>query len=98
LKVSLENPPDRIFTGEYCRAWVRSLLVGYDENLPADGRVIGSAANEQYQMYNESEKKKFQEMHRTQVIGKRQEIERLLSEGTSATESRTNRSSGSAQA
>jgi hypothetical protein len=85
-KMTIENPPDRIFTEEYCRVLVRGLLVGYDEKLCADGKVIGPASNEQYEMYDEARKREFQEMHRAQIKGKRREIEHLLSEGDSKPE------------
>jgi len=80
-KFTIRNPPDSFFAKDQARALMRAMLLGYDEGLCPDGKVIGDVAKEQYQLYTEEEKKKFVAEHKTQIGGKKQHIEHLLTEG-----------------
>jgi hypothetical protein len=77
-KLTVKNPPDSFFEQSHVQAVLRSLLVGYDENLTADGEVIGKAADENYRLYSEAEKKAFTEAHRQRVRGQRARVATLL--------------------
>lgn len=77
-KLTVTNPPDTFFEENQLRSTLRSLLVGYDENLCADGEVIGPVAGENYRMYTANEKDQFVAEHRAQVRHKREEVGELI--------------------
>ncbi len=60
---------------------MRAMLLGYDEDLCPDEKVIGDVANEKYQPYSEEEKKHFIADHKSQIKGKRQCAAQFLVEG-----------------
>ena len=83
----LRNPPDRLFAPEQIQACARSLLLGYDQNLCPDGKVLGKASDNQIQMYSDEEKQIFMEEHRTIIKGKKSQIGQLLLEEPDDSES-----------
>jgi len=80
--LTLQNPPDKLLMEENGRAFIRSLLVGYDVNLCPDGRVIGKASEQKYEQYTDKEQKEFIEQHRRQIKGIRDQLRHLLEEET----------------
>ncbi len=80
-KITIRNPPDSFFAKDQTQALMRAMLLGYDEGLCPDGKVIGDVANKQYKLYSEEEKKKFATEHKSQISGKKHHVEHLLIEG-----------------
>jgi hypothetical protein len=80
-KIIMRNPPDSFFAEDQVHVLMRAMLVGYDEELCPDGKVIGDVAKEQYELYSKEEKDKFVAEHKIQISGKKHQIKRLLTEG-----------------
>ena len=80
-KAIIKNPPDSFYKGNQSRELVRAIILGYDADLCPDGRVIGKAADQNYQLYTEPEKKEFMAMHKEMVRGKLQNAMTCLTEG-----------------
>lgn len=78
-KVSITNPPDKFFENDHIMLLTRELLVGYDENLCADGEVVGKASDRNYRFYAEAEKKDFLEGQRATIKAKKAKAARILS-------------------
>jgi hypothetical protein len=77
-KVLISNPPDRFFAKDQTNALIRSLLLGYDEDLTPDGQVIGKVSDQKYRMYSPEEQKQFKEKHRALIRGKKKQAILLL--------------------
>jgi hypothetical protein len=84
---SIENPPDSVFHQGELRALARSILVGYDENLCADGEVIGKASEGKFRLYSTEEKAAFKKQHREEIRGKRAQAAQLLRSNLAETRS-----------
>lgn len=68
---TLVNPPDSFYEDDHVRAILRQCLVGYDENLCADGEVIGNAADGEVRLFSTEEKREFIRKHAEEVKAKR---------------------------
>jgi hypothetical protein len=66
-KLTITNPPDKFFERGQMQAVMRAVLLGYDDNLCADGEVIGPAAEGKVRLYSTAEKEKFKSQHQTKV-------------------------------
>jgi hypothetical protein len=77
-KMVIRNPPDRYFTDSHTIALLRAMLLGYDENLCPDAKVIGDVANQQYEPYSGDEQSEFVRRHKEEVQGQRQKAKNLL--------------------
>ncbi len=78
-KVSITNPPDKFFEDDHILILTRELLVGYDDNLCADGEVVGKASERKYRLYSEAEKKDFREAQRAMIKAKKGKAAQVLS-------------------
>jgi hypothetical protein len=79
-EIAIRNPPDSFFEREQLNTLVRSMLVGYDENLCPDGQVIGKASEQNYRYYSDKEKEEFIKRHREEIKGKKVYAARLLAQ------------------
>jgi hypothetical protein len=79
-QISFQNPPDSVFEKGEIISLARSMLVGYDENLCADGQVVGKSSEENYRRYSDEEKMQFKNRHREEIRGKKAQAARLLAE------------------
>ena len=77
-KIELVNPPDACYSRDQMNTLLRGFLVGYDENLIADGEVKGPASEQEYIWYSPEQKVEFQKKHREEIAGKKKEIRRRL--------------------
>jgi hypothetical protein len=80
-KLTIKNPPDSFFAKEQTHALLRAFLLGYDDNLCPDGKVIGAAAEEHYEPYSDEDKTRFMTEHKAQIRGLRERAALLLTEG-----------------
>jgi hypothetical protein len=76
----VHNPPDEFLFEPQTQALIRSLLLGYDNNLCPDGKVIGNAADGKYSEYTAEEREAFIRIHREEIRGKKTQASRLLKE------------------
>jgi len=76
----VKNPPDKFITDPQTQALIRSLLLGYDDKLCPDGKVVGNVADEQYAEYTETEREAFVSIHRDTIKGKKLQARMLLKE------------------
>jgi hypothetical protein len=77
-KLTLINPPDKFYDRQYFAPLMRTLLLGYDENVIPDGEVIGDVSEENYRWYSDEEKENWQKEHKEFVAGVREQICRQL--------------------
>ncbi|MCX5902012.1 MAG: hypothetical protein NTV89_00775 [Proteobacteria bacterium] len=77
-QLTLTNPPDHCFQPQNAIQLLRLFLVGYDENLCADGEVEGNAKDGKVRIYTDEEKNKFQEQHKSDLASKRKMISSKL--------------------
>lgn len=83
-KLIVRNPPDTFLLQPQTNALMRSLLLGYDEDLCPDARVLGKVADMNYQPYSQKEREEFVQRHREQIAGKKQQANLLLQSSTEA--------------
>jgi hypothetical protein len=82
VRVRISNPPDKLFTDEQGRAFLRGMLVGYDASLCPDGKVIGQASEQNVELYDEKAKQEFVAKHKAEIEGKKILITSQLELGT----------------
>jgi hypothetical protein len=57
---------------------MREMLVGYDDNLLPDGKVIGDVEHGKYEPYSDEEKEKFRSNHNAEIKGRREQAMLML--------------------
>lgn len=79
-KLTITNPPDKFYERGQMQAVMRAVLLGYDDNLCADGEVIGAAADGNVRRYSDSEKEKFKSEHQSRVRQARSKVATAITE------------------
>jgi hypothetical protein len=77
-KLIVRNFPGSFILQAHTNALMLSLLLGYDETLCPDARVVGDVADESYQPYSQEEREYFVQKHREEVQGRKRQANLLL--------------------
>jgi len=77
-QVVLKNPPDIVFQPQHMIQLLRLLMSGYDEDLLADGEIIGDAKDGNIRIFSDAEKMEFKEKNLTDIGSAKKMIEAKL--------------------